>query len=203
MSDVECFLMEPLPRSRRWLRRYSSGPGDAYSNAMNLLDEVERPVEGRSMAMTAAEVLGPDWKNDPRWPTHGTDGKVFVDSDNWQIFERHLWRHPDGRELTIEEFPPGAMWNAYWMVSPYVGDDGQCLCVILPNGAQWMIDSRASNCDMPNDNEHKCWVRHGVAPLITVDKNGRTCNAGAGSILSRQGTPEEWHGFLRNGRLVK
>jgi hypothetical protein len=32
---------------------------------------------------------------------------------------------------------------------------------------------------------------------LTVDKNGDTCAAGAGSIL----TPA-WHGFLRNGELV-
>jgi len=57
-----------------------------------------------------------------------------------------------------------------------------------------MIDSRASNCTLPDDNVHKCWVRHGEAPNFTVDKNGATCAAGAGSIQT-----SNWHGFLRNG----
>jgi hypothetical protein len=40
-------------------------------------------------------------------------------------------------------------------------------------------------------------VRHGEAPNITVDKNGVTCGAGAGSIQCGS-----YHGFLRNGELV-
>jgi hypothetical protein len=60
-----------------------------------------------------------------------------------------------------------------------------------------MNPERASNCTMPNDMLHRCWVRHGNPPMITVDKNGPTCGAGAGSILSGN-----WHGFLRNGELV-
>jgi hypothetical protein len=59
-----------------------------------------------------------------------------------------------------------------------------------------MIDSRASNCTLPNDREHKCWIRHGTPPDLTVDKNGKTCAAGAGSIQLGN-----YHGFLRNGHL--
>jgi hypothetical protein len=71
------------------------------------------------------------------------------------------------------------------------------LYVVLPNGHWWDIDGRASNCTLPTDKAHRCWVRHGVPPHITVDKNGLTCSAGAGSILS-----DGYHGFLREGRLV-
>lgn len=74
--------------------------------------------------------------------------------------------------------------------------NGRCLAVITPGG-YWIIDSRASNCTMPNDNDHRCWVRHGEAPNITVDKNGLTCAAGAGSIQCGS-----WHGYLRDGELV-
>ena len=50
---------------------------------------------------------------------------------------------------------------------------------------------------MPNDNEHRCWVRHGgFGQIVTVDKNGKTCEAGGGSIA----TPK-FHGFLTNGEL--
>lgn len=60
----------------------------------------------------------------------------------------------------------------------------------------WEVDGRASNCTKKDDNVHKCWCRHGDAPNVTVDKNGNTCAAGAGSILV-----DGWHGFLRNGYL--
>jgi len=64
----------------------------------------------------------------------------------------------------------------------------------------WYIDGRASNCTKPADVKHRCWVRHGtVGELLTVDKNGLTCDAGAGSIYMDD---KRWHGYLRNGKLV-
>ncbi len=75
--------------------------------------------------------------------------------------------------------------------------DGQHLHVILPNGRHWDIDSRASNCTLPNDRTHRCWIRTGEPPQVTAGKAGHTCSAGAGSILSG-----DYHGFLRNGVLT-
>lgn len=49
--------------------------------------------------------------------------------------------------------------------------------------------------------DHRCWVRHGVAPDFHVDKSGLTCGAGGGSIWSRQGRPNSYHGFLHHGHL--
>jgi hypothetical protein len=69
--------------------------------------------------------------------------------------------------------------------------------VVLPNGHIWDVDGRASNCDMKEDRTHRCWVRHGDPPNVHVDKNGHTCHAGAGSILSGN-----YHGFLHNGELT-
>lgn len=74
----------------------------------------------------------------------------------------------------------------------------QHLYVVCPDGVWWDIDSRSNNCTMRTDKIHHCWVRHGTPPNITVDKNGATCNAGAGSIQTGS-----WHGFLRNGELVQ
>lgn len=62
---------------------------------------------------------------------------------------------------------------------------------------EWDIDSRASNCTMREDNVHRCWVREGEPPIVTVGKRGRTCAAGAGSIAVTG-----FHGFLRNGQIV-
>jgi hypothetical protein len=113
----------------------------------------------------------------------------------------HMWGVGDPR------FEPGAMWyvderedrsNRTEENPSYTFFDGLHLVVRLPNGHVWNIDHRASNCTMKLDYEHRCWIRHGEPPNITVDKNGLTCQAGAGSILAG-----DWHGFLRNGELVE
>ena len=75
--------------------------------------------------------------------------------------------------------------------------DGRHLFAILPNGHEWDIDGRASNCTMPKDRVHRCWVRTGEPPNITVGKGGNTCKAGAGSIAAG-----DYHGFLRNGSFT-
>lgn len=76
--------------------------------------------------------------------------------------------------------------------------DGWHLHAVLPNGHYWNMDQRASNCGRPEDKTHRCWVRHGQPPNVHVDKNGDTCQAGAGSILAG-----DWHGFLHHGELVE
>jgi len=78
------------------------------------------------------------------------------------------------------------------------GPDGRTLIVRCPDGHDWIIDSRASNCTKKDDNAHWCWVRHGKPEdgTLHVDKNGNTCAAGAGSIDTGK-----WHGFLHNGEL--
>lgn len=119
------------------------------------------------------------------------DGKGYA--------ELTIWRRVDtGEEMLRRDFPVGAMWHADWLsdIDEYRGPDGRTLCVLTPGG-EWTIDSKASNCTKPDDLVHKCWVRHGIAPNITVDKNGNTCAAGAGSIMC--GT---YHGFLQNGELT-
>ncbi len=74
---------------------------------------------------------------------------------------------------------------------------GPHLIAVCPGGSDWDIDSRASNCTLRNDRLHRCWIRHGEPPTVTVDKNGQTCAAGGGSIMA--GT---YHGFLRNGEFT-
>lgn len=101
----------------------------------------------------------------------------------------------DGRPVTYSEIPAGAMWFADWYKAPK-GPDGHHLIVRTPGG-DWHVDGRASNCTRPDDNEHRCWVRHGVPPNVTVDKNGNTCGCGC-SI----GQGDRYHGFLRDGYLV-
>lgn len=73
---------------------------------------------------------------------------------------------------------------------------GQHLHVICPDGCDWDIDSRAGNCSMPNERAHRCWVRTGAPPDITVGKAGFTCEAGGGSIQTSR-----YHGMFQNGEF--
>jgi hypothetical protein len=202
MDDVRCFLLEPTQQFRRYLRRYDASyphepcPGRmSYHDARYVLDDVELPADTKNN--------GGDFDfphDDPRWPTHCTCGYKFVEKDFWQAHTHRLYRRSDtGALTTIHDAPPGAMWYATWLEEHDYpkGPDGRILIIRLPNGNDWQIDGRASNCDMKDDDVHRCWVRHGVPPDVTVDKDGVTCHAGAGSIQSG-----DWHGFLEDGMLV-
>lgn len=96
---------------------------------------------------------------------------------------------------TLRAAPPGAMWDAKWLVRK--GPDGKSVVVKCPNGLEWYADERASNCGMPTDDIHRCWIRHGQVPNLTIDKVGVSCAAGAGSIVSG-----DYHGFIRNGSFT-
>lgn len=118
-----------------------------------------------------------------------------------------LYRRIDNGDIkTLSDFPPGAMVRNHGyestMLPEIIGVDGQSWSVKMPSSPEesplmWHIDGQASNCTKKDDKIHKCWCRHGVAPRFTVDKNGNTCSAGAGSILV-----PGWHGFLRDGYLI-
>lgn len=200
-TNIPTFWLAPAGRHRFWLRRYSRGialcPATNlhWHNAENLVLEREDTQPFPSLA---------DFRHDARWPTHCRCGFAFDDKDDRQLFPRRLWRAPDGKLYTSDDAPPGALTaidgnDFYWK-----GADGLTVRCKLPNGRWWVIDSRASNCTLRDDSSHRCWVRHGtIGDRLHVDKNGKTCAAGAGSIWSAQGTPDEWHGFLHNGMLVR
>jgi hypothetical protein len=111
-----------------------------------------------------------------------------------------LKRVDTSEEMIWSNAPIGAIQRAEYLedYKEYCGLDGKSYIVKTPGG-DWMIDGRASNCTMKEDNIHKCWCRHGEAPNFTVDKVGNTCAAGAGSIMMGEG---KYHGFLRNGELT-
>lgn len=197
---IKVFFIEPTGRDRVWLRRYEGGsscPAGGYHQAMTPIGE--EPDSTRA--------IGDDHPHDDeRWPAFCEKcGNPFSEADEWQRFRRAIYRRPDtGEEMVLGEVPVGAVWNATWFVEHRippcfdVGEDGRCLVVQTPGG-EWPIDSRASNCTMPDDNTHKCWVRHGLPEdgTLHVDKNGHTCAAGAGSIQCGS-----YHGFLHNGYLT-
>jgi hypothetical protein len=205
VSGVRCFLLYPTETVRLWLRRYTaSGGGPTYTCAGGFhnvkvffadVPAVFAPgtTDARRRIVTHDAVAPP--REDPRWPCACTCGAAFAEEDPWQLFYDLLYRRADtGELLSLRDAPPGAMWTAWWLEELISGPDGNSLMVVLPNGRQWFIDGQASNCTMKDDYQqrrHHCWVRHGTPPALIVDKNGVTCGAGGGSILSG-----DYHGFL-------
>lgn len=218
---IPCFLLTPISKIRVWARRYNSGtpnccplyPGEySYHGNMNLIGDFDFPhSEGEGLEKDwndFVETLRPP-KGDPIWPTHCKCGAPINEMPHeprgGQMFVHRMYQRSDNGGLTtLQEAPTGSLWYAWWyrMDNGNFGWDwdnatGPPLMCMLPNNREWNIDGRASNCTMKEERTHRCWVRHGEPPNIHVDKNGHTCQAGAGSILSGN-----WHGFLHNGQLV-
>jgi hypothetical protein len=216
MSSIKVFWLEPTDRERRWLRRYTRSDehrctvGLSYCNAMFDFGEADIFYTKDGYIKGDRDEHAPP-RTDPRWPTAcDACGRPFSDDDPFQLFGRQIYlRVEDGFRCTLEEAPPGACWDSWWISERrgdgptgcgyMVGPDHRSLVVKCPDGHDWMIDSRASNCTKKEDLTHFCWVRHGRPEdgTLHVDKNGDTCGAGAGSIQ----TPK-WHGHLHNGHLV-
>lgn len=219
---IKCFWLEPTDRQQLYLRRYKSNadykipecPGPlGYHDAMVAIEQSREVLDSAKGCWVDDGRTAKDFLLDPRWPTHCGDiahkslvtaqpfcNYQFKDSDEWQLFNSHIYTRVDtGEEMTLRDAPAGAMWDAVWFhsVKSWCGEDGRSLQCRLPFNHDWHIDGPCNNCTKP-ETEHKCWIRHGEPPNLTVDKNGNTCDAGAGSILTPQ-----WHGFLRNGELVE
>lgn len=211
MSGVKCFMLDPTLRVRRYLRRYTpveirqSKPVrncsvHGYHDARVFVDiaEIEQDKEGCWAVGSGDGEQLLYFVGDERWPKACECGYEFVEADERQVFAARLYRRSDtGEQIELGKAPPGAMWDATWYPEDWRGPDGKALMVVLPNGDHWHIDGMASNCTKPNDKEHRCWIRHGQPPNLTVDKQGNSCAAGSGSIHAGN-----WHGYLRNGELV-
>lgn len=203
---TETFWVEPTGEALLSLRRYSRdedrpcGKGWSYHSAEVPVGRA--PVTVDASGFLHASVDAPP-SSDPRWPTScDRCDYQFRPGDGRQLHQVRLYRCPDtAEEWPQDELPPGAMFNADWLPAWWKGSDGIGLVVILPTADRhpWHVDAESSNCTRKGDGSHKCWVRHGDprTDRITVDKNGETCQAGAGSIAV-----EGYHGFLQNGVLT-
>lgn len=224
-GQVKAFWIEPLEgRYQFELRRYRSGECPAGYKAFHNADVVigEHGREDCKEFHEGQPVHGDLWPHeDARWPVKCDHCEyAFAETDEWQFNPNQLYHRADtGEKFTLRRAPIGAIWESPWMARyhGYCGPDGRSLHARCPGGDDWGIDSRASNCDSPcthcgtayhahkgdlghsyeDARPHKCWVRHGEPPELTVDKAGVTCGAGAGSIQT-----SNWHGFLRSGWFV-
>jgi hypothetical protein len=245
---IKTFFLERSNKVQQILRRYTNSGGECphrenggYHNALVVLGNVDVPVmpeDAYDPLETCTAIVDNNGKvgglfdfNDPRWPKKCICGYTFDSNVDKHYWPQRLYQRTDTGELmTLRDAPVGAMWHVDY--AGMHGPDGKCLVVRIPTNHNWMVDSRASNCDSPckwcgmayhshnkercsnpgnpqypytagayedSRPDHRCWVRHGyVRQQVHVDKNGVTCNAGAGSIVS----PNGWHGFLHNGHLT-
>lgn len=180
MTQIPCFWLEPSERIQRDLRRYAGDSvclyGHGYHNAEAPLDEILSPATDIIQAASHP-------KEDPRWPTRCQCGYEFVAEDQFQVFQRRLYKRSDTSTLvTLQEAPVGAMWDADWY--PRKGPDGRCLVVMTPGG-EWMVDGPSTTGGN--------WTRTGEVPFITATP----------SILITNRSEPDYHGFLTNGVLIE
>lgn len=200
VMNIKCFWIEPTNTQKLFLRRYISGSlcsVHSYHDMRNYIGTIPE-VRDEAGYIKVPDVPSID-HTDSRWPVVCDCGYEFKEAGEWQLFNESIYKRIDtGEEFTLRDAPVGAIWNAFWMGDWQNGPDGRSLVAKLPGRYDWMIDGSASNCTKPEDKVHRCWVRHGEPPNLTVDKNGNTCNAGGGSIVV-----PGWHGFLINGELTQ
>lgn len=208
------FWTERTGEAVRSLRRYTlqdegvppCADGGLFHNATVTLEGLH-PLTLNGAYIAIVEV--DDYYQDPRWPTVcskcGT--YTFTDTAYWHVGQEPMMRAIARNEQWPQrDLPAGAMYDADWLPTSWKGADGIGLTVTLPDGTDWHVDSRASNCTLKDDDpdytKHKCWQRKGDPradpPVVTVSKDGPTCAAGAGSIAS-----PGYHGFLVDGALVE
>lgn len=210
---------------RAWLRVYWEGCVNEYGlgrsgihNAQILIGDLAtdgvNELGGRGDEANAFGGQPEDYAPD-RWPSKCDHCDAVVPADgeiHRQVFRRTLYA-PALAGGTPRELQVGDLYFATWgecdkhggkcVLHRWTNCDGRHLHCILPDGDLhhgWNIDGRASNCTLPDDTTHRCWRRHGdpeKGERVHVDKNGETCNAGAGSIQSR-----DFHGFLHNGEIT-
>jgi hypothetical protein len=162
-----------------------------------------------------------DYMDDHRWPAACDCGKVFDVMDPYnvdEIFEDVICQDTTtGKKMPFSKAiqTPGCMWDDFSPHAPKdCGPDGLKLCVVCPGGEVWNLDGRSKdcvsrcvhckkpykkcNCKKPHfedsDPEHRCWVRNGAPPHITVEWNNLCC-------YENIATPR-WKGNLINGVLV-
>ncbi len=204
---IKSFFLDETGDLKRYLRRYEDGPcpkqpyPGSYHNAQAYMDTVQHPA---NTTITLDDKDGAPPDDDPRWPTHCECGYELKKESPHQVFVERVYKRRDtGEEMILRDAPPGAIYNSWWNPPMWSGKDGLSLTARCPDGHDWPIDGKASNCTMPEDQNHRCWIRHNSNGAITVDKGpsgdnaDSTCAAGGGSIQTKN-----WHGFLRNGEFV-
>jgi hypothetical protein len=136
--------------------------------------------------------------------------KTSERSPQRQVSRRVLYQAKAGDTAVRAELAPGDMYWATWFrcaesghcIYGWTNCDGKHLVICCPSTDgtvhPWDVNGRASNCTLPEDTLHRCWIIEGDPETgnISVTKNGRTCGAGGGSIQT-----SDYHGVASGGVL--
>lgn len=186
---MKAFWIEKNGMVRVTLRRFASGSKCAktYTGCHDAKAFWKNEPAPQDSLLRIEYVEGEPPRNSPLWPQACPCGYLFTVEDEIQVFKQHLYfstllPHP----VTLDEAPPGAMWNADWHPERWKGPDGLSLCVKLPTGHDWFIDSPSMGGGR--------WERTGKPPLVTVSPS--IC------VPGKEGGPDIYHGFLREGVFV-
>ena len=191
--------------TRAWLRVYWDGPcPNASKQGMESIHE--------GMLLLGDSPGLDDWDHwgkeedypDARWPQECIGCGIPVPTRvSRQVFTRRRYAtasgSPEPGDLFFERRAEGDEGvGKYPCWAGWTNCDGNHLLCVLPSGQKWDCDSRSSNCALPQDTTHRCWVRGDPrAGPLTVGKGGNTCKAGEGSIQV-----EGYHAKLTDGVLV-
>jgi hypothetical protein len=200
MERFKVIFLDPTTRYRRSLRRFRLEA--AYCSSRMGYCSASALIDAELVADTQPISGSVPWpRDDARWPKHCECGYEFAEGDVWSVDHDRLYQPSDGGAIvTLRDAPVGACWDATWYHDWRTGHDGRSLVVRCPDGHDWFIDNRSSNCTLKDDDVHRCWVRRGRPEDgdLHVDKQGDTCSAGGGSIDTGK-----WHGFLHDGHLAR
>jgi hypothetical protein len=209
---IPLFLLTETAESRRSLRRFHMSEegeppcGDSGRSHHRAKVKIGRFPTVRGEGNTLGLVDPADYHGDPRWPTQCDHCDYrFSEDDHWQVDQDPIYQTEDGRQMSLSEAPPGALWEASWWERARVnGGTGPAWVVRLPNGLDFEPGMGATNCSRRGE-DHDCWCVHGEAPKLTINNDpvpGRTtCPDGGGSIWSAKGSDKDWHGFVTDGEL--
>lgn len=192
-ARIECFVVTPTGRARRFFRRWNAESCPAnpngYHDARVFLAIVEATGTGGRSPNEVEAV-------DERWPSSCACGFAFGPRDRRQILELELYAgtRPTSEpvEAVLDDLPPGALWRSPWLegVPGWCGADGQAWSLMLPCGP-WHIDGPAKG----GLSSGRGWVRTGEAPRFSATP----------SILYEppegRPTPPRFHAWLTEGML--
>lgn len=199
MQPLPARFIEPIARvleaSGMWSDDVACANGRDFHHAS--IEIARLPIEMREIP----EEYDLPEKDDPIWQMacKSCSRPLPRDKFNRSLGSRLLYNtasgQPEPGDIYVIDYGCAERQKCFY---GWTNCDGRHHIAILPNGSHWDIDSRASNCTKRNDTTHRCWVKHGVPPNLHVDKQGLTCQAGAGSIVAGG-----WHGFLHHGQFVQ
>lgn len=200
------FWVEPTGLCKVHLRRYVVGQNDrdrcsgwrGFHDASMILPatyKLARRLDGN------IEAISPEafWS----WLPVGTEvvcvcGYHFQPEDECQVSQHELYtRLGSNEQWELEELPPGALFDAPWLSSMGVGDDGVALVCVLPHNGDarsgfWHVDGPSHN----NGTFGPGWERTGTVRAMSPNVNVTpSINNGL------EDSPDHYHGWLKWGVL--